>query len=785
MRASRPGLFALAVAGGLFGVLFAADATASEPGAGHTREGASGQAANRLAGEASPYLQLHAHNPVDWYPWGEAALARARAESKPIFLSIGYSTCYWCHVMEREVFSNPEIAALMNRHFINIKVDREERPDLDEIYMTATHLLTGSGGWPNSVFLTPTGDPFFAGTYFPPKDARGRPGFPRVLRQIADAWEQDRAGVVKTAQRMARAIASRSQLPKGTPISLDPDALLDQAVTELARAYDRRHGGFSSRTKFPTPARLELLLAAHARRAEPRALAMLTHTLDEMALGGIYDHLAGGFHRYSTEPTWSVPHFEKMLYDNAQLIGLYARAYTATGRPLYRHVVEDVVGYLEREMSHPEGGFYSAQDAEVKGEEGASYVWSEAEIRAALGGERAREFLSVYQLADMHGSPKGVLRLRLPVEPAQKRLGTKDVAATIARFESDRARLFSERDQREQPLRDDKVLAAWNGLAIRALVDASRALDRPDYVRRAEAAAHFVLERLRMPDGRLRRSYISGQAREDAVLDDYAFLADGLLALYAATGNAAWLRQARGLTDHMLADFEDEAGGGFFLTPTGADLIVRPRRVGDQAEPSGNGVALRVLLELAAHTGDARYADSAQRSIAALGGTLERAPSTTATALVAMAISTDAGAPLGALVGPPAPATATATRLPRSQDHVRVSLHRPDLGADRFVVRVQVDGGWHINANPASLAFLVPTSVEVQGGARLTRVHYPPGRPFQPRFSPQALSVYEETVEIPTEIARSDSEPAWVAVRYQACDSLRCLPPGTTRVDLP
>ncbi len=782
MNRSPRGASALAGAIALSGAVVAAVASVAGCHAASAGEPTSELHTNRLAAEASPYLQLHAHNPVDWYPWGEAALARARAESKPIFLSVGYSTCYWCHVMEREVFTNPEIAALMNRTVISIKVDREERPDLDEIYMTATHLLTGSGGWPNSVFLTPEGEPFFAGTYFPPSDAGGRPGFPSVLRRIAEAWEGDRERVLETARRVTRAIASGTTLLKGPPLSPDPDALLDAAARALARSYDPRHGGFSGRTKFPTPARLELLLAAYTRRGDSRALDMLTHTLDEMALGGIYDHLAGGFHRYSTEPSWSVPHFEKMLYDNAQLIGLYARTYTATGRPLYRHVVEDVVAYLDREMSHPEGGFYSAQDAQVAGEEGASYVWTRDQLVAALGAERARAFLSVYQLAPIHGSHKGVLRIRLPVEPARERLEVADVAALIALFQSDRARALAVRDRRDQPLRDDKVLAAWNGLAIRGLVDAGRALDRPEFTRRAERAAHFVLERLRAPDGRLRRSYIAGRAREEAVLDDYAFLADGLLALHAATGDEAWLRSARVLTDRMLAEFEDEAGGGFFLTPPKPDLIVRPRRVEDQAEPAGNGVALRVLRELAARTGEARYGHAAQRTIAALGGTFERAPSAAATALVALATPPAAG---GALAGAPATSGAAAGRLPHSEDHVRVSVTRPDPSADRFVIRLRIDAGWHVNANPASFAFLVPTSVEVEGGARLDRVSYPPGRAFQPDFSPQALSVYEETIEIPAQIARRDSQPARVAVRYQACDSSRCLPPGTTHLDLP
>ncbi|MFP6606933.1 MAG: thioredoxin domain-containing protein, partial [Myxococcota bacterium] len=370
---------------------------------------------NHLAGEASPYLQMHVYNPVDWYPWGPEAFEKAKREDKPIFLSVGYSTCYWCHVMEREVFSNPEIAKLMNASFVSVKVDREERPDIDEIYMQATHLLTRSGGWPNSVFLTPNGKPFFAGTYFPPEDRGGRPGFPSILNRLSSRWNTERDQVLAHAERVAAAIQAGFGRTDPVGASFDPMQLLARGVDGLAGRFDEEHGGFGSGTKFPSPHQLELLLAAHQRKLPGRALEMLRKTLDEMATGGIYDHLAGGFHRYSTERTWSVPHFEKMLYDNAQLLGLYARAHKATGDPLYRRVAEGIADYLAAEMTSPMGGLYSAQDAEVDSEEGASYVWTAAQIQTVLGAKSADALLSVYQLVPIHrgGAGPGALRVRL------------------------------------------------------------------------------------------------------------------------------------------------------------------------------------------------------------------------------------------------------------------------------------------------------------------------------------------------------------------------------------
>jgi len=778
---------ALFWAAGLLAVSPALASTSPEPGARR----------NHLAAEASPYLQMHVYNPVDWYPWGPEALERARREDKPIFLSVGYSTCYWCHVMERQVFSDPAIAKQMNDSFVNIKVDREERPDIDTVYMQATHILTGSGGWPNSLFLTPDGIPFFAGTYFPPADAPGRPGFPSVLSGIAASWKNDRAEVVARAQRVA-ATLERNFASSGAPqSSFDPGLLLASGAAGLARRYDPSHGGFSRRTKFPSPYQLELLLAAYRQGSSPRALDMLTKTLDEMALGGINDQLGGGFHRYSTEPTWSVPHFEKMLYDNAQLLPLYARAYRETKNPLYAQVARTIGTWMLRDMAHPLGGFYSALDAEVDAVEGASYVWTSEQLRAVLGQELTDALLSVYELVPVPGeeSPAaGALRVRLPVEPAVEHWKAKDVAALLDGFAGSRGALLAVRDERKQPLRDEKVLAGWNGLAIRGLVDAGVALEEPRYVAAAARAARYVQTFLRDADGRLARSHVVGLAREEAVLDDYAFVADGLLALHDATGEPRWLASARALADRMLAEFEGPPGVGFYLSvaSSGTDaLFVRPRVLRDNVTPSGNTVAVRVLLALASQTGDARYAEAAERTLAALAPILERSPEFAGTAVTALATAPTKAAPLARKLSD-APRRAALPSLPTGKDYVQAAVERIGESRHRARVRVEITRGWHVNANPASLAFLIPTRVELVGPSgmagpepRLLSVVYPRGAEYRPRFSPQPLSVYEGDLGIDVELPEPLSPDARLALTFQACDATTCLRPETLELEIP
>ncbi|MEE2672275.1 MAG: DUF255 domain-containing protein [Myxococcota bacterium] len=781
-----PGRFRLAVSLATAMTLFwgtSAGLASSKPQADARR--------NHLAGEASPYLQLHVYNPVDWYPWGPEAFEKAKREDKLIFLSVGYSTCYWCHVMEREVFSDPEIAKLMNASFVSVKVDREERPDIDEIYMQATQLLTRSGGWPNSVFLTPDGKPFFAGTYFPPQASGGRPGFPSVLNDLSSRWKTERNQVIARAERVAEAIRSGFSQTDPVSASFDPMQLLARGVDGLARRFDEEHGGFGSRTKFPSPPQLELLLTAHERKLPGPALEMLRKTLDEMATGGIYDHLAGGFHRYSTEPTWSVPHFEKMLYDNAQLLGLYARAHKATGDPLYRRVAEGIADYLAAEMTSPMGGLYSAQDAEVDSEEGASYVWTAAQIQEVLGEKAAGSLLSVYQLAPIHrdGTGPGALRVRLPLATALARTGDTDAVTLLGRFSDSRTQLLAARNRREQPLRDEKVLAAWNGLAIRGLVDAGVELGHPEYVERAGRAADFVLARLLDDGGRLHRSYIAGRMREEAVLDDYAFLADGLVALHAATGEKRWLTSARRLADAILADFEGPPGMGFYLSSQRADrsnLFVRPRVLSDNVTPSGNTVALRVLRDLAMLTSEARYGDAAERTQTALGSLFERAPSAVGTAVRTLASGPQLPAPPFAKPGTADKPTALpATRIPTGRDFVSGSLTRSAGSASQVLLHVKIVQGWHVNANPASLEFLIPTRVEPTRPDTQIQVDYPEGSRYHPRFSPEPLSVYEGEIEISVHSGAPLPTGEELALTFQACDDRNCLPPETVEFAVP
>jgi len=567
---------------------------------------------NRLIGETSPYLLQHAHNPVDWYPWGEEALRRAREEDKPIFLSIGYAACHWCHVMERESFEDPAVAQLMNEHFVNVKVDREERPDLDDIYMKAVVALTGHGGWPMSVFLTPEGVPFYGGTYFPPEPRHGLPSFRQVLEAIAAAWRHRRDEVLRGGQALLE-VLRRGDAPAQADSTLRP-ATLDAAFAQLERQFDLAHGGWGGAPKFPQPMALEFLLRTYVRTGEESARRMAERTLEKMARGGIYDHLGGGFHRYAVDALWRVPHFEKMLYDNAQLARVYVQAWQVTRRPLYRTVAEETADYLLREMQDPAGGFYSSLDADAEGEEGKFYVWTPQEVRAALGDD-APLFEDAYGVT-AEGNFEGRCVLYRAREPdvLAERWGA-DADALEARLAAARRRLVAVRAGRVRPGCDDKVLAAWNGLAIGALADAARVLGRDDYREAAARAAAFVLEAMRTPQGRLRRSWRRGVARGEAFLEDYANLIDGLLALYEATFESRWFVEARRLADVMIAHYRDPAGGFFDVADDHEALVVRPRSLQDTATPSGGAAAAGALLRLAALTGEGRYRDLAETAL--------------------------------------------------------------------------------------------------------------------------------------------------------------------------
>ena len=590
---------------------------------------------NRLAGETSPYLLQHAHNPVDWYPWGPEAFARARAEDKPIFLSVGYSACHWCHVMERESFEDPAIAAVMNEHFVNVKVDREERPDVDQIYMAAVQAMTRHGGWPMSVFLTPDLQPFYGGTYFPPTDSRGMPGFPRVLQSVARAWKEQRDEVVASAGQLTDDLRA-ALASSATPGELDV-TLLDNAYRALSRAFDPTHGGFGSAPKFPHPMDLRLLLRQHARTGDPHALHIVRHTLDKMARGGIYDHLGGGFARYSTDDRWLVPHFEKMLYDNALLSATYLEAYQVTHDPELARVARETLDYILARMTAPEGGFYATEDADSEGVEGKYYVWSLTEVRDVLGRERAEAFASVYDVtAAGNWEGQNILNMPKPLAQAARLLG-RDQAQLRAALAEDRAQLLAARDRRIPPGKDTKVLTSWNGLMLAPMAAASPILGDRRYFDAARKAAGFLLDTMQAPDGRLLHSFKDGQARFNGYLDDYACLIDGLTRLFEAGGEPRWIEAAVDLARVMIDEFADPDDGGFFATGRSHEtLIARPKEVQDNATPSGNAMAATALLRLAALTGRDDLATAGRDALRAARWVLAQYPTAAGQGLIAL-----------------------------------------------------------------------------------------------------------------------------------------------------
>ena len=579
---------------------------------------------NRLANETSPYLLQHAHNPVDWYPWSDEALERARREDRPILLSIGYSACHWCHVMERESFENPAIARLMNDRYVNIKVDREERPDLDSLYMTAVQGMTGHGGWPMTVFLTPDGTPFFGGTYYPPEDRGGMPGFPRILEAVAEAYRERRTELLEQAAKIRDFIERNARLRGGaTPLT---PALLDVAFESLRASFDSREGGFGGAPKFPQPMALELLLRIFLRTQDPRARSMVALSLDKMARGGIYDQLGGGFHRYSVDAVWLVPHFEKMLYDNAQLAQVYLHAFQVTEEPAYRRIAEETLDYVRREMTSPEGGFYATQDADSEGEEGKYFVWTPEEIKDALGDDDARLFMTYYGVRP-GGNFEGHSILFVPRSAAEVSCQLGVTEATLeASLARSRQALLARRERRVKPGRDEKVLTAWNGLMLRGFAEAGAALGRSDYLETARGNAEFVLSRL-YQDGRLLRTFKDGQAKLNGYLEDYACYADGLLALYQATLEPRWLHEAQTIAATMVERFWDGELGGFYDTSSDHErLVSRPRDVSDNATPAGNSVAVEVLLRLAVLFGDERHRERARQVLESLAEPMERLP---------------------------------------------------------------------------------------------------------------------------------------------------------------
>ncbi|PIX74520.1 MAG: thioredoxin domain-containing protein [Rhodocyclales bacterium CG_4_10_14_3_um_filter_68_10] len=730
-------------------------------------------APNRLIDSGSPYLLQHAHNPVDWYPWGPEAIEKARREGKPIFISVGYSTCYWCHVANRTLYQDPAIAALLNEGFVSIKIDREQRPGLDRLFMAATGALTGGGGWPNNVFLTPDLEPFFAGSYFPPTDDEfGRPGFITVLRAIREEWRLRRGNLGARARKLATALREQAR-PAAAEVS--QAAWREAALKAVEPNLDREYGGVRTarNSKFPQPALLDYLLAEHAARPNPALLAAVTRALDAMAAGGIHDHLGGGFHRYTVERTWSVPHFEKTLYDNAQLLALYAQGFRLTGKTAWREVATGIATHLARDMEAAEGGFYTALDAGVGGEEGRPYLWSRGEIEAVLGAEPTRRFLATYELhpasprerADPLAEEAGVLRLRTAAAGAQ--------AAQPAAL----ARLLAARMQRPQPARDEKQVVALNGLAIAALASSAQALRAPAQLEQARRAGERLWSRAWDERGRkLAHELFRGRPQGNGLLEDYAHLARGFLALHEAGAGAVWRSRARQTIEAALARLR-RPDGRLAASTDSVRLPIPLDDAEDYAYPSGTSAAVEVLLRL----GEPAQLEAAAGALRAAAGQIAAAPYRWP-ALLAVLARHDAVA-TRALVETAA-VKADEPRQNESAAHVAVAATlRPQPGAVVLELSLQVEDGWHVNANPASFAYLVPTKLLI-ANAVPRRIVYPQGKPFAPRFAPEPIRVYEGKVAIRAEFPPGGADGMRARLSVQACNETVCLAPSTLDVPL-
>jgi uncharacterized protein len=731
---------------------------------------------NRLIRSASPYLLQHAHNPVDWYPWGEEAIAKAKKENKLIFLSVGYSTCYWCHVAERTIYSNPAIAALMNRWFVNIKIDREERPDLDQAFMLARQLLTGSGGWPNNLFLTPDLKPFFAGSYFPPEDREGANGFPTILRLIHEDWEKSPAKIKEIGDQVQDALR-RVHDTSGKPASvlkIRPADWLAEARDQLLKQRDKVYGGLDGGrgTKFPQSPVLNLLFADYRLNGTAESLQAAAEMLNAMAIGGIHDHLGGGMHRYSTEPTWSVPHFEKMLYDNAQLIGLYADYYAITRQPLARDMAADLAAYLARRMTAPDGGFYTAEDADIGGKEGETYLWTRADIIEVLGLADADRFFSLYELIALPSEPSGPGVLRIRRDQSASEENRSSLPRRIAELAPLRAKLLAVRDRRPQPVRDDKIVVALNGLAIAGLARAGKALGEPQWIASARRAGEFLWQRaFDEKSGRLRHHLFQGEAVGEGFLDDYAMLGLGFLALGEATGEPVWQARAQSVASAIMTRFLKP--DGLAVTSTAdADLLLPAIDLDDHEMPSGTSAAYALLAQLGQT--DARYAEAATKMLARLADKIQIAPAAWAS-LMAYA----------ALYGRPAEARPEAAL--DSAAHVKATAHGTShADRDEILVTLTIDPSYHVNANPASADYLMPTVVTVPGAPE-AKIAYPEGQTFKPKFSPEGISVYEGSVAIRAELPKgglASAARAPMRIEVQACTDQICLPPATLAVSL-
>ncbi len=784
---------------------------------------------NALVNQTSPYLLQHAHNPVDWYPWGPEAFEAARRSGKPIFLSIGYSTCYWCHVMERQVFENPQLAALMNKHCINIKVDREERPDIDQIYMTAVQLMTGHGGWPMSVFLTPPGaaqdndpglTPFWAGTYIPPQPQYGMPGFAQLIDAIADAWSNRRQALIQQGRQVADAVSEHLR-QKDPPTPLDFE-IVDRAADQLVRMYDPMHGGFGQAPKFPQPTNLQFLFAFYRHRPSKELSTSLRYTLERMARGGMYDQIGGGFHRYATDQQWLVPHFEKMLYDNGQLVEAYLNAHSLeepgpNEKRLYRRVIQETCDYVLREMTDASGAFWSAQDAEVDAREGGNYLWTPRQVREAIDHSRLGQLaVKLYGLdkgtnfQDPHHQdlpPTNVLYLPLRLDTLADQQDMTLQALYDARIQINE-RMLAARNRRKQPGTDDKVLVSWNGMMIAALAAAGAELDQPRYTTAAAKAADYILKHMREsapappgdgPAGRgLYRTMRHEQVKISGFLDDYAFLVHGLVQLYRATKQSNWLDAAQELTGVARQRFSatDRFGGGYYDTLADqSDLFVRIVSTYDGAIPSGNSQMVHNLIDLYQLTGRKVYIDQACLDLKAFSGTLTKRGA----AMVHMhhALLRALGVAPGqfAATAQPIAGPAPATQPDRTVVSVAVAPDSVDLssGPAQLQVTVEIGPGYHLNAPDCKIEGLVPTTLELtETEGYQMHVEYPPGTPKRYPLAPEVLHVYEGRVVLVATIRATAQVPTTpvpqrpsLVLRYQACTDRSCLEPVDIDIPVP
>lgn len=721
---------------------------------------------NRLINEDSPYLLQHAHNPVDWYPWGDDAFARSAELNRPVFLSIGYSTCHWCHVMEEESFDDEEVAEVLNRHFISIKVDREQRPDLDEIYMTGVQLLSRQGGWPMSSFLTAEGKPFFGATYFP-KDQ-----FINLLQRTAKVWQEDRSVLMRDAERLIQAITD--QLAPSAATDLSPE-LIDQVLEHLVQAVDRQYGGFGDAPKFPQEPNLLLLLEQIQRDtrplAEQAAWSVLSKTLDAMLQGGLYDQLAGGFHRYSTDRRWLVPHFEKMLYNQGQLASVYLWAWELSGNREYRRIVEETLDYLLREMRSPDGGFYSATDADTEGEEGKFFVWDYAELAELLDSDAlglCEQVYGVSRTGNFEGA--NVLHLARPLSQTAQTLG-------MSRAELDQAlgdlkkQLYQARSRRIAPLRDDKQITEWNGMVIAVLARAGEVLDMPAYKDAAIAAAQDLWRRHFDPQQKiLWRITLGGEASIHGTLEDYAHFLNALIALYDATGERHWLSRTRPLFDTLQARFWDPEEGGFFITPvnTVGPQLVRSKSLLDGATVSGNSLILRVMIALYERTGEMALKSMVEQHIRAFSGRISQQPLAGPVFLQGL---------LEWKAPPPKPVQYLADGA------IRVRSRKVSTGRlrKRLAFTLEMQPGWHVqSATPASPE-RIATQLTVQNANQWhqERVEYPPGETLAPGGSGNPESVYQGAVTLTLEATAASDAPLVVELQLQPCTEQECLLPET------